>query len=39
MSILSMLADSRADLRRSAGRPNKTEVHSIDAGQTSRKAA
>lgn len=39
MSILSMLADSRADLRRSAGRPVDAKSHSTDAGQTSRKAA
>ena len=39
MSILSMLADSRADLRRSAGRPIDTEVPSTEAAQSSRKAA
>jgi TRAP-type uncharacterized transport system substrate-binding protein len=39
MSILSMLADSRADLRRSTGRPIDAKAHSIDAGQPSRKAA
>jgi hypothetical protein len=39
MSILSMLADSRADLRRSVGRPFNAEAHVSGEGQSSRKAA